>query len=77
MNDDDDPEDDNGHGTHVPGIIGAKGNNGVGTAGVAWNVQLMAVKMLNYEGSGSSDDEIEKHTSGYCRRNSRAWISSR
>lgn len=61
VNDDDDPEDDNGHGTHVAGIIGAKGNNGVGTAGVAWNVQLMAVKMLNNMGSGSSADEIEAY----------------
>ena len=39
-----DPDDDNGHGTRVAGIIGAMGNNGLGVAGVAWQVQLMACK---------------------------------
>lgn len=34
------------HGTHVAGIVGAVANNGVGTAGVAWNVRLMAVKWI-------------------------------
>jgi subtilisin-like proprotein convertase family protein len=52
------PMDDNGHGTHVAGIIGAVGNNGVGVSGVAWNVQLMAVKILNYAGSGFTSDAI-------------------
>lgn len=47
-----DPLDDNGHGTHVAGIIGAKGNNGIGVAGVNWNVSLLAVKVLDDEGSG-------------------------
>ena len=46
------PMDDNGHGTHVAGIIGAKGNNGTGVAGVNWNVSLLAVKVLDDEGSG-------------------------
>lgn len=35
-----------GHGTHVAGIIGATGGNGVGVAGVAWNVRLMPLKVL-------------------------------
>jgi subtilisin family serine protease len=42
-----DPMDDFYHGTHVAGIIGAKGNNGVGVAGVMWDVKLMPVKIYN------------------------------
>ncbi len=42
-----DPFDDLDHGTHVAGIIGAVGNNGVGTAGVMWDVQLMPVKIFD------------------------------
>jgi len=53
------PMDDNGHGTHVAGIIGAVGNNGVGIAGVMWNVKLMALKFLNADGEGTIADEIE------------------
>jgi len=41
------PTDDDGHGTHVAGIIGAVGNNGVGIAGVAWKVQLMPLKFIS------------------------------
>ena len=37
--------DSNGHGTHVAGIIGAKGNNGIGVAGVCWNVSLVSFKV--------------------------------
>ncbi len=46
----------NGHGTHVAGTIGARGNNGIGVAGVNWNVHLMPLRVLNGGGSGSSDD---------------------
>ena len=42
--------DDNGHGTHVAGTIGAVGNNGVGIAGVAWSVRLMPLKAFNAGG---------------------------
>jgi len=52
------PSDNNGHGTHVSGIVGAVGNNGVGTSGVMWNVKIMALKMLNADGDGSIGDEI-------------------
>jgi subtilisin family serine protease len=45
-------DDDNGHGTHVAGIIGADGNNDVGTTGVDWNVSLMAVKVLDSHAAG-------------------------
>jgi len=47
------PLDDNGHGTHVAGTIGAIGNNGVGVAGVNWRSSLAALKFLGASGSGS------------------------
>ncbi|HRE83766.1 MAG TPA: S8 family serine peptidase [Opitutaceae bacterium] len=53
------PADDNGHGTHVAGIIGAVGNNGRGTAGVAWRVKIMPLKFLSSEGRGSVADAAE------------------
>lgn len=52
-NNDSDPFDDNGHGTHVSGTIAAVGNNSVGVAGVLWNAKLMALKFLDANGSGS------------------------
>ena len=42
------------HGTLIAGIIGARGNNAVGVAGVAWNVKIMSVRMLNAAGSGDA-----------------------
>jgi large repetitive protein len=56
LDQDNDPDDDSGHGTHVAGIIGARGNNGTGTAGVNWSVRLMAVKFMNENGEGSTAD---------------------
>jgi subtilisin family serine protease len=52
-NNDADPRDDQSHGTHCAGIIGAQGNNGIGGTGVAWNVKIMAVKFLTAKGSGT------------------------
>ena len=52
-NGDGDPMDDNGHGTHVSGTIGATGNNALGVAGVSWQVQIMALKFLGANGSGA------------------------
>jgi len=53
-----DPSDDGGsHGTMVAGILGAVGNNGKGVTGVAWRVQMMAVKCLN-NGTGSDSTVI-------------------
>jgi subtilisin family serine protease len=57
-NNDADPMDDNGHGTHVSGTIGAVGNNGIGTTGVNWNTQIMALKFLAADGSGSTAGAI-------------------
>ena len=53
-NEDDDPMDDVGHGTHVAGIIGAAVNNNLGVAGVAGGVSLMPVKVLDADGLGTS-----------------------
>jgi outer membrane protein assembly factor BamB/subtilisin family serine protease len=52
------PADDQGHGTHVAGIVGAVANNGTGIAGVAWRVQIMALKFLRSTGSGATSDAI-------------------
>ncbi len=57
-NNDGDPMDDNGHGTHVAGIIAAEGDNGVGVVGVTWNTKIMAVKFLNSSGSGTTADAV-------------------
>ena len=46
-------KDDNGHGTHVAGTIGALGGNGIGIAGVAQRVKILPVRVLNGAGSGS------------------------
>jgi subtilisin family serine protease len=54
-----DPMDDNGHGTHCAGIIGAEGENEIGIAGVNWKVQIMPLKFMNASGSGSTKDAIE------------------
>ncbi|MCI0356890.1 MAG: S8 family serine peptidase, partial [Planctomycetaceae bacterium] len=53
-----DPRDDHFHGTHVAGTIGAVGNNGLGVAGVTWNVQIMALKFLDSFGGGFISDAI-------------------
>jgi len=49
---DDDPSDENGHGTHVAGIAAAIANNGIGVAGMAWGARIMPVRALDYKGSG-------------------------
>ena len=54
-----DPMDDNGHGTHCSGIIGAEGNNDEGIAGINWHVQIMPLKFMGRGGFGTTKDAIE------------------
>lgn len=54
-----DPNDGNGHGTHVAGTIAARGNNATGIAGVAWSSKVLAVQFLGANGSGYTSDAIE------------------
>ncbi|KKS12070.1 MAG: Peptidase S8 and S53, subtilisin, kexin, sedolisin [Candidatus Daviesbacteria bacterium GW2011_GWB1_41_5] len=53
------PMDDDGHGTKMAGSIGGIGNNGIGVAGVNWNVRIMALKFLNSLGSGEVIEGIK------------------
>ena len=57
VDDDNDPLDDNLHGTHVSGIIGALGNNATGVTGVNWKVRIMPLKVCNANG-GCTDADI-------------------
>ncbi|MGI9470896.1 MAG: S8 family serine peptidase [Rubripirellula sp.] len=59
FNEDGDPLDDHNHGTHVAGTIAAEGNDGIGIAGVNWGAQIMAIKFLGADGSGTTSDAIE------------------
>ena len=55
---DNQPLDFNGHGTHVAGTIGAQGNNGVGITGVNWDVSIMPLRAADAYGSLADDDII-------------------
>ncbi|MBA4387851.1 MAG: hypothetical protein C0404_07710 [Verrucomicrobia bacterium] len=55
----DDPMDDFFHGTHCAGTIGGIGNNGVGVAGVNWNVAMVGLKFMASDGSGYISDAVE------------------
>ena len=55
---DNDPMDDNGHGTHVAGTIAASGNNGAGVAGVNWNAKVVPLKFMGADGTGYTSDAI-------------------
>jgi subtilisin family serine protease len=59
VDDNGDPMDDNGHGTHCAGIIGAEGGNGIGIAGVNWNVKIMPLRFMDGDGAGTTKDAIE------------------
>ena len=54
-----DPMDENGHGTHCAGIVGAEGDNNEGIAGVNWRVEIMPLKFMGKGGFGTTKDAIE------------------
>src|SRR2546428_6130604 len=53
-----DPLDDNDHGSHLSGTIGAVGNNGTGVVGVNWTASIMGSKFLDATGTGTTADAI-------------------
>jgi len=58
VDDDNDPMDLNGHGTHVAGAIAAEGNNSIGVVGVCWKATVMAIKVMGIDGYGSTENII-------------------
>ena len=56
VNDDSNAADDQGHGTMTAGVIAARGNNGTAVAGICWTCQILPVKVLGADGSGSYSD---------------------
>jgi subtilisin family serine protease len=58
-NEDNDPADGHGHGTHVAGTLAATGDNGAGVVGVAWSAKIMAIKFLSDQGFGYNSDAVE------------------
>lgn len=53
------PMDENGHGTHCAATIGARGDNGVGMAGLNWNVGIVPLKFMDRWGAGTLDAAVE------------------
>jgi subtilisin family serine protease len=51
-------EDDNGHGTHVSGIVAGRANDSVGVSGICWSAKVLPVKFMNAKGKGSTSDAI-------------------
>ncbi|CAG0965823.1 Thermophilic serine proteinase [Methanosarcinales archaeon] len=79
VNNDNDPMDDNGHGTHTAGTISATGNNGIGVVGVNWNSRIMTLKFLNSGGSGYLSDAVKAMqyaADNGARVSSNSWGSS-
>ncbi|HEY0649808.1 S8 family serine peptidase, partial [Phenylobacterium sp.] len=58
-NNDNDPMDDNGHGTHVAGTIGATGGNAAGVAGIGWSTSIVALKFMNASAYGYTSNSVK------------------
>lgn len=56
---DNNPMDENGHGTHCAGVVAAASNNGKGVAGICWNAKIVALKFMDSEGAGSTSAATE------------------
>lgn len=56
VDDDEDPADEMGHGTHVAGTVAQRTNNGVGVSGVAFEARIMPLRVLNARGMGQTGD---------------------
>lgn len=79
VNNDNDPMDDHGHGTHTAGTIAATGNNTIGVVGVNWAGKIMALKFLNSGGSGYLSDAVKAlqyAADNGARISSNSWGSS-
>ena len=59
FDDDDDPMDEQDHGTHCAGTIAGVGNNAIGVVGVSWKTQIMAMRFMGADGSGSVSDAVK------------------
>ncbi|MCY2987411.1 MAG: proprotein convertase P-domain-containing protein, partial [Planctomycetota bacterium] len=73
VNNDNDPFDDNGHGTHVAGILAAESNNGVGVAGVAGQTSILPLKFLGVNNDGYIADAIA--ATNYLRLMRNLWLT--
>lgn len=56
---DNDPMDENGHGTHCAGVVASASNNSMGVAGICWNAKIVALKFMDADGAGSTSAATE------------------